>query len=380
MSPGWSLDDFLAASEKSADKYQRLWHDAEMSNSKATPHQKPQKVTAVIPNWNNERYIDSVLDSLLSQKGVELEIQVIDNCSQDMSWEIISRYTERYDNITSYQMSSNSGPHVTGTCLLKGVMTKYVLFASGNDIIIDPFFVKNATQFLETHQEIVLVYGKHCKEDSKIEPDQYCFSAKYNNSINGPHDLDQYYQAKAFRFLQTTALYTSGEPLWGLYRSEPLKRIPMIYGYGADHLLISCISLFGNIAGIRKIVRQASPSFSDNVELRKSQDQSLYSLDYKTEKTLFKDFNMLSLIETYRAGIEGINMSMSFRKWLYKNTIDVMLKRFPLIIAEEASVCSELLRKDVDIRVDNIYLDRRTFLGHGKNADILNYIIKNLHQ
>jgi GT2 family glycosyltransferase len=49
-------------------------------------------VTAVVSNMNGERYLPRLLDSLVSQRGVELEIVVVDRHSTDASAEILARY------------------------------------------------------------------------------------------------------------------------------------------------------------------------------------------------------------------------------------------------------------------------------------------------
>jgi glycosyltransferase involved in cell wall biosynthesis len=52
----------------------------------------PPRISVVVPNFNNGPYLESCLDSILSQDYANLEIIIIDDLSTDQSGEIIRRY------------------------------------------------------------------------------------------------------------------------------------------------------------------------------------------------------------------------------------------------------------------------------------------------
>ena len=343
------IQEFQRLSEESASAALNSWHKIEESIIGNTRECQP-KVIAIVPNYNNREYINDAIDGLLAQREVELTIQVIDNCSNDGSWEILEDYEKRHPNLQIYRMSRNSGPHVTGSCLLKGVMAPYVIFASGNDRLMDNYFIAKAVTYIEKHPNTVLVYGKHQRENGAMEPDSFCYSACCTNKSN---DLTQkeLTDIKIWdmceRFLQVVALYTSGEPLWGVYRSEALKRIPMIHGYGSDHALVSCIALFGDVIGIRRLVRKASTSHNEsNSELREVQEQSRYSIDGSTPaETYFGKFNFVSLAYTYYKAIQLLDIRKSAKVYLYDKTFDILVERFKKFYIEEVANCECLLKK-----------------------------------
>jgi chlorobactene glucosyltransferase len=54
------------------------------------------KVSVLIPARNEETNIRSCLDSLLDQSYANYEIIVLDDCSQDRTWQILTEYARRY--------------------------------------------------------------------------------------------------------------------------------------------------------------------------------------------------------------------------------------------------------------------------------------------
>jgi chlorobactene glucosyltransferase len=55
------------------------------------------KVSIIVPVRNEEKYISKCLDSLLNQKYPNFEIIVINDSSNDGTWDIIRRYKENYE-------------------------------------------------------------------------------------------------------------------------------------------------------------------------------------------------------------------------------------------------------------------------------------------
>ena len=50
------------------------------------------KLAIIVPNYNNSKYLNDCLDSILSQTYKDLEIIIVDDCSTDSSLEIIQDY------------------------------------------------------------------------------------------------------------------------------------------------------------------------------------------------------------------------------------------------------------------------------------------------
>ena len=100
----------------------------------STSHPLSDRITIVLPNFNNDYVLDDVISSIIAQKNVLLDLNIIDNNSTDSSWKIISTYTARYDWIRAIQVPFNTGPHTTSSILIRSALLHpHTVFASGND-------------------------------------------------------------------------------------------------------------------------------------------------------------------------------------------------------------------------------------------------------
>lgn len=72
-------------------------------------HYKP-RVTAIVPNYNHEKYLAERIDSILNQSYSNIDIILLDDCSSDNSVEVLKAYEEKYpDKIKAIINTDNSG-------------------------------------------------------------------------------------------------------------------------------------------------------------------------------------------------------------------------------------------------------------------------------
>ena len=64
-------------------------------------------ISVIIPSYNHEKYIDRCIESVLNQTLHDFELIIIDDASEDKSWEIIKSFTDK--RIRSLKLSSNHG-------------------------------------------------------------------------------------------------------------------------------------------------------------------------------------------------------------------------------------------------------------------------------
>lgn len=94
------------------------------------------KVSVIIANFNNESYLNNMMDSLVQQTiGLEqLQIMFIDDKSTDDSLEIIRPYVEHYQGIEVYALDQNTGgahgPRNVGILNARG---DYLVFLDADD-------------------------------------------------------------------------------------------------------------------------------------------------------------------------------------------------------------------------------------------------------
>ena len=114
-------------------------------------------------------------------------------------------------------------------------------------VFTDDSMLSNMFYFMEHVPDISLIYGRNVNSScSFAEPSEYCFPIP---GLGKRSDLG----LTGHQCLQiATWLYTSSEPLWGMYRSEVPKIIPEQYSYGADHAFISMCAYYGGIFGVNR--------------------------------------------------------------------------------------------------------------------------------
>lgn len=99
------------------------------------------KVSIVIPVYNNEKYIEQCLESVINQTLLEIEIICVNDESTDKSYEVMEKFAEKYDNIFLINQK-NSGP---GKARNKGIQLargEYIAFLDGDDFYYKPDVLK----------------------------------------------------------------------------------------------------------------------------------------------------------------------------------------------------------------------------------------------
>ena len=85
------------------------------------------KVAVIMSTYNGEKYIEQQIDSILNQINVEVLLCVRDDGSKDHTIDIITKYTERYNNVLFWNKDRivNLGVRDSFLTLLKEVFEKY---------------------------------------------------------------------------------------------------------------------------------------------------------------------------------------------------------------------------------------------------------------
>ena len=67
-------------------------------------------VSVIMPVYNNEKYLEQCLDSIVNQSLTDIEIICVDDGSEDSSAEILKRYAEKDSRIRIiYQENAGAG-------------------------------------------------------------------------------------------------------------------------------------------------------------------------------------------------------------------------------------------------------------------------------
>ncbi len=78
---------------------------------KGLPVERLPKISAVIPSFNQARFLSETIESILSQNYPSLEIFVADGGSTDGSADILYEYASRYKNLFRYISEPDGGQY-----------------------------------------------------------------------------------------------------------------------------------------------------------------------------------------------------------------------------------------------------------------------------
>lgn len=118
---------------------------------------KPE-VSISVTTYNQEKYIEQTLESLLMQKtDFYFDILINDDASSDRSPEIIRKYQEKYPQIIKpiYQTENqySQGKEVHYTFNYTRAEGKYIAYCDGDDYWTDPMKLQKQYDFMENHSE-----------------------------------------------------------------------------------------------------------------------------------------------------------------------------------------------------------------------------------
>jgi glycosyltransferase involved in cell wall biosynthesis len=115
-------------------------------------------VSIVLPTYNGSRYLAEAIESCLAQTYGNWELIVVDDCSEDMTQQIISQYVARDPRIRTIRHETNKrlpGALNTGHAAATG---SYLMWTS-DDNRLRPDAIEEMAAFLEEHPAIGLVYA-----------------------------------------------------------------------------------------------------------------------------------------------------------------------------------------------------------------------------
>lgn len=101
----------------------------------------------IIPNWNNEKWLDKCLSSVFNQTFKDFEVIVIDDCSTDNSVQIIKKYPVKI--IKNKYRVYNGGARNLG--IRKNIPSKYTFFLDSDDWLSEPSSLQRVHDRLESN-------------------------------------------------------------------------------------------------------------------------------------------------------------------------------------------------------------------------------------
>jgi glycosyltransferase involved in cell wall biosynthesis len=202
-------------------------------------------VSIGLPVYNGENYLAETFDSLLAQTYRDFELIVSDNASTDSTSEICRDYANRDPRIQYHRSDTNKGAAWNFNNTFRLSSGEYFKWAAHDDLVL-PEFTERCVDYLDRSPETVLCFTRTTFIDEE---------GREFREFKYPLDLSQTPRKK--RFLHFVACGHIVHEVFGLIRSNALRRTDLIGGYlGSDLVLLADLSLQGCFYQIPEILFQ----------------------------------------------------------------------------------------------------------------------------
>ena len=114
-----------------------------------------QKVSVIIPCYNQAQFLPETVESVLAQTYPAFEIIAVDDASPDRSAEVIARYTG-----VRYIRQQHGGVCVARNCGIARARGDYLVFVDGDDRLL-PNHLETCVGAFQAHPEAALVCGDY---------------------------------------------------------------------------------------------------------------------------------------------------------------------------------------------------------------------------
>ncbi len=91
-------------------------------------------VSIIIPAFNAARFIRATLESVQAQTYTNWEALVVDDCSQDNTYEIVKELANIDNRIRCFQLTENSGPAIARNTAIATATGRYIAFLDSDDL------------------------------------------------------------------------------------------------------------------------------------------------------------------------------------------------------------------------------------------------------
>lgn len=104
-----------------------------MGNKDQTEKTQNPEISIITANFNCERYIESTIQSVLSQTLTNWEMIIVDDLSTDNGPEIIKNYCKDDSRIKLITLEKNSGPAVARNTAIEQATGRFIAFLDSDD-------------------------------------------------------------------------------------------------------------------------------------------------------------------------------------------------------------------------------------------------------
>lgn len=135
-----------------------------------TPTAKDRPYFSIlIPTYNRLNFLKEALNSVFNQTFTgPYEVIVVDDGSQDGTWEFLENLAKTKDNLKILRHPENRGVASARNSALSLVKGEYLLFLDSDDLLMD-YTLERALSTIEINEPRVVVASTYIKKNSKLK-------------------------------------------------------------------------------------------------------------------------------------------------------------------------------------------------------------------
>lgn len=172
------------------------------------------KVSIIVPCYNAAHFLSATIESVLKQELTSWELIMVDDGSQDATWEIISSYRRLDPRILGFKKINEGAAKTRNFGFLKANPSSVYIFFLDHDDQLKPNALKEMSSYLDSHPDVGLV---GCQFQDISADGQMLGTGKRSRWVPGmlfPHELrDDEYETPFAAFFCAT-----GQGPFALYR------------------------------------------------------------------------------------------------------------------------------------------------------------------
>ncbi|MDD5296567.1 MAG: glycosyltransferase [Rhodocyclaceae bacterium] len=117
------------------------------------------KISVVLPTFNRASYLDAAIESVLAQRGADLELVISDNCSSDATVDVVRKYLED-PRVRYFRNEENIGMvRNWHKAVFDLASADWFMLLSDDDYLVDPDYLAKASDLIDNNDLLTLVYA-----------------------------------------------------------------------------------------------------------------------------------------------------------------------------------------------------------------------------
>jgi len=115
------------------------------------------EISIILPTYNRSTYLLNCLNSVINQVFPDWELIIIDDGSEDNTFEVVNPFIQKFDNIR-YLKHKNRRQAFSRNAGIQASFGKYITFIDSDDIY-KPEHLQSRIEYMKAHPEIDLIAG-----------------------------------------------------------------------------------------------------------------------------------------------------------------------------------------------------------------------------